>query len=84
MPGPDCYQCRHRREIPGDAHSLCAHPSITVPVLAFAALAHNLPGPARELSVSGDPHGIRKGWFAWPINFDPVWLRSCSGFQRKE
>jgi hypothetical protein len=31
-------------------------------------------------SVSGNPHGIKKGWFIWPLNFDPVWLESCDGF----
>jgi hypothetical protein len=33
--------------------------------------------------VSGSEHGIRKGWFAWPLNFDPVWLESCNGFSDK-
>ena len=31
-------------------------------------------------NVEGYPHGIEKGWFLWPVNFDPVWLMSCSGF----
>lgn len=30
--------------------------------------------------VTGNAHGIRKGWFFWPLNFDPVWLDSCDGF----
>ena len=30
--------------------------------------------------VTGDAHGIRKGWFMHPFNFDPVWLTSCDGF----
>lgn len=30
--------------------------------------------------VKGHPHGIRKGWFMWPVNFDPGWLESCDGF----
>jgi len=24
------------------------------------------------LRIKGDKHGISKGWFNWPINFDPV------------
>lgn len=36
-----------------------------------------------ELHVAGDPHGIEKGWFAWPFNFDPVWLQACDGFTPK-
>lgn len=34
--------------------------------------------------VTGDPHGIKMGWFHWPLNFDPVWLKSCDGFSDKE
>jgi hypothetical protein len=30
------------------------------------------------------PHGICNGWFIWPINFDPVWLENCDGFESKE
>lgn len=22
---PDCYECKHRRNVPGDAHSSCAN-----------------------------------------------------------
>ena len=33
--------------------------------------------------VTGDEYGIRKGWFFWPFNFDPVWLNSCDGFKSK-
>lgn len=33
--------------------------------------------------VSGNAHGIRQGWFRWPLNYDPVWLESCDGFSDK-
>lgn len=33
--------------------------------------------------VEGNKHGIRSGWFMWPLNFDPVWLISCNGFSDK-
>jgi hypothetical protein len=35
-----------------------------------------------DAKVTGDPHGIRNGWFFFPINFDPVWLQSCTGFEQ--
>ncbi|QDV34962.1 hypothetical protein [Tautonia plasticadhaerens] len=50
----------------------------------------NLPGDAHSqcanpaAAVTGDPHGIRKGWFAWPFNYDPLWLKSCDGFTPKQ
>lgn len=34
--------------------------------------------------VTGNQHGIKSGWFAWPYNFDPVWLQSCDGFSDKQ
>ena len=33
-----------------------------------------------QAKVVGDPHGIKNGWFMWPLNFDPTWLISCDGF----
>ncbi len=34
--------------------------------------------------MKGDEHGIRKGWFAYPYNFDPVWKKSlCKKFVSK-
>lgn len=30
--------------------------------------------------VTGNEHGIRNGWFRWPLNFDPTWLLTCDGF----
>lgn len=34
-----------------------------------------------EAEAVGNPHGIRNGWFFWPFNFDPIWLKSCTGFE---
>lgn len=46
----------------------------------------NLPGDCHsrcnnlQASVTGNAHGIKRGWFRWPMNFDPIWLESCDGF----
>lgn len=37
-----------------------------------------------EITVKGNPHGIKKGWFMHPLNFDPVWLEECNGFKAKQ
>jgi hypothetical protein len=60
---PNCYDCAHRREIPGDAHSRCNN---------------------HKAKVTGDLHGMSHGWFNWPLNFDPVWLKVCDGFSTDE
>lgn len=34
--------------------------------------------------MTGNPHGIKYGWFAYPWNFDPVWkTKDCSNFEAK-
>ena len=35
-----------------------------------------------DAAMVGNPHGIRKGWFMYPLVFDPVWkMRLCGNFQ---
>ena len=60
---PNCRNCKHVRNVPGDAHKSCVN---------------------KYALVVGNPLGIRKGWFSWPYNFDPVWLVSCDGFAERE
>lgn len=60
---PNCYECVHRKNIPGDCHSMCKN---------------------GNANTKGNDHGIKKGWFMWPFNFDPVWLIECDGFKSKE
>ena len=87
---PDCYQCRHRGEVPGSAHSCCNHPAAGNGPNPFAILASvgrvtpvvNI-GGAEKLNIEANPHGVRRGWFNWPYNFDPVWLKRCDGFTAK-
>lgn len=43
------------------------------------------PQPAADaLHIKANYHGIRNGWFVWPVNFDPVWLERCDGFTPRE
>jgi hypothetical protein len=85
---PSCHDCIHHRTIPGDAHIQCAHPKINpvetllTPLLLMSG-SQNSPDMKR-LNVMGDRTGIRRGWFNWPLNFDPVWLLTCDGFEGKE
>lgn len=84
---PNCYECKWRREIAGNAHSRCANPKIPEmgPMGELAALLGGGP-PLRVkgMRVEGDSHAIRMGWFAWPLNYDPTWLKSCDSFEAKE
>lgn len=80
----DCYTCKHRRSIPGDCHSMCAHPATGLKENAnmFDGVVACLEASgASELGIVGNAHGIRCGWFFWPGNFDPVWLVNCNGYE---
>ena len=81
MEKPNCYKCEYRGNVPGDAHSCCEYPENDTGMLSmFAPInAKN----AKKLNVTADPHGVRCGWFMWPVNFDPVWLLTCDGFKSK-
>jgi hypothetical protein len=75
---PDCYKCKHRRNIPGDAHSSCAR--IGDPFLGFATVMSG----KNPLNIKANQYGVERGWFNWPLNFDPIWLESCDGFEKKD
>jgi hypothetical protein len=90
---PDCYKCKHREQLSYDAHSSCKHPAFEGghnPILALLATLHasHRVGPIEaksgEIKVTGNQHGIKMGWFMHPLNFDPVWLESCNGFEAKQ
>ena len=35
--------------------------------------------------MTGDPHGIRNGWFMYPYNFDPIWkTKECVNFEERQ
>ena len=37
-----------------------------------------------DLNMRGNPRAIGKGWFFYPILFDPVWKEvDCSNFEAK-
>lgn len=90
---PNCYDCKFRREVPGSAHSSCAHPVVGANddpfgnmMAIFASVGRVNPvisQKAEKLNVTGNATGIRRGWFCWPWNFDPVWLESCDGFEAR-
>lgn len=95
MAKPNCYECKHRRDLAGDCHSRCAHPKAggeTVDpfggMMAMFASVGRV-GPqigegAIELGIKGSTHGMMNGWFNWPFNFDPTWLEACNGFEAKQ
>ena len=91
---PDCYQCIHKGDVPGSAHSSCHHPAFGkvhddpfLGMMAIFASVKRVPAiqvGSDQIKVVGAAHGIRQGWFNHPFNFDPVWLEECTGFEAKD
>ena len=94
MSKPNCYECKHRGEVAGSAHSKCAHPAFRAAlddpmaqlfgILASVGRVPPMQAKSTAVKVVGKPHGIKNGWFNHPFDFDPIWLESCDGFTPKD
>lgn len=77
-----CYKCKYRGDVPGVAHSCCHYPGNDTNLFSMFESANFL--QAAKLDIRAEKHGVMSGWFMWPVNFDPIWLRSCNGFTPKD
>ncbi len=84
MNNPNCYNCKHRRNIPGSAHSQCVAVRVgdgSFPTIFELALASRkfelIDKSTNEPLIKLNPHGVENGWAMWPVNFDPVWVDNC-------
>ena len=94
MNKPNCYECKFRGSVPGSAHSCCEHPANkeilnnplaqVLGILASVDRIDPINVISEKIKVVGNPIGIKRGWFNYPLNFDPTWLVECNGFERKE
>lgn len=88
----DCWTCKHRGSVAGSCHISCKHPSMkkvtdnkmmdVVSMFASVGRAPPINFNSKELNIKGNQHGIDKGWFNFPFNFDPVWLENCDGYEK--
>ena len=91
---PDCYKCEYRGGVAGSAHSSCNHPaykevmddpmSNMMAIFASVGRVNPIQTNTTGINVKGNQHGIRRGWFNHPFNFDPTWLESCDGFKNNK
>jgi hypothetical protein len=88
MSKPNCYECKHRGTVPGDAHSCCLHPDSGnnggdyIGNLFSLLLGSGVAGA--KMGIKLNPHGVRNGWAMFPVNFDPIWIENCNCFEPKE
>ena len=80
----NCYNCKFRQGVVGSCHSSCVYPIDSAKAaVMFMSGARSLETADKSFSIEGNPHGIKNGWFTWPIDFDPVWVETCTGFEQK-
>jgi len=87
MEKPNCYKCKWRGSVAGSHHSSCNHPKAKIDLPPMMGLMSALSGGSMPplktgLKVKGNMQGVRGGWFNHPLNFDPVWLEECDGFEK--
>lgn len=77
----NCYECKHRRNLIGDCHSSCSAVPDSVKFQAFSIV--QLMGQLKTecTDVQFKAHGVKNGWYNWPLNFDPIWVESCSLYE---
>ena len=88
MTKPNCYECKHRCNVAGSEHSSCKHPLLKgrelTTVMRIMAVGKSVSGYGTNyIKVSGEHHGIINGWFSYPMDFDPVWLIECNGYEAR-
>lgn len=81
----ECRKCKHSRRIPGDAHLKCEHPFIDEDGGSLFSVISSLMGKNSnamdKLNISLNSTGVDNGWAHWPVNFDPIWIDNCDGFE---
>lgn len=77
----NCYDCKHRRNLAGNCHSSCS--ALAKEDQPFAAFSVIMTGKYLS-NIQGKLHGVRSGWFNWPLDFDPVWVEKCNYFEKKD
>lgn len=93
MSGFNCNKCVHRASAGSNTrHSRCNHPTIDnimsdhdVLILIMDGLVnkHKIPQGLWDLDVDVEEGAIANGWGLWPFNFDPLWVKSCTGFKEE-
>ena len=84
----DCYKCPHREQVRGSAHSACN--AFKNKAFAFAFSIKVASGECTGIDdneghlIKFHPHGVKMGWCAWPINFDPVWVECYLPIENNE
>lgn len=81
-----CHQCKLCKPVPGSTHVQCGQVIKDAGIEISMVVSLNPLGAEAEfkrtMGFGFDPHGVRSGWCAFPLNYDPVWLTgTCRIFE---
>lgn len=81
----DCYSCKYHKNIPGDTHIECEHPMAQAhKMTALLALLNTNKRYIEDiyacLGIKIDAAAYGSGYAMYPINFDPIWINNCDGY----
>ena len=82
-----CHTCQHHKPVPDTDNCACNHPWLDSKNTAMAQLMVQKMGECKmvnegvEFFVKINQQGIDSGAANWPIDFDPVWLEECTGYE---
>lgn len=80
----NCYTCKHRGNVPGDAHSTCNSSGLSDTekiMLSSVVFNESLRGQTYG-NIGFNLHGVSAGWCFWPSNFDPIWITKCKFYEQ--
>jgi hypothetical protein len=65
MHNSKCHQCAYKSNVPGNTHIQCRY--------NWSKSEYNPP--------KANPHGVKNGWYTFPLEFDPIWQKEdCKAF----
>ena len=79
---PDCYSCKYSEKLSYSCHLQCNHPFVKNENMIYALLNTMGKLTYNPLNIKLNSHGVKNGWATFPIDFDPIWLENCDGFEQ--
>ncbi|MBZ2166978.1 hypothetical protein [Methanobacterium spitsbergense] len=84
----DCDNCVYQGHLENSRHSTCQHPEVRHVINDSDLLNQvivNYKKPTIHLfngfRIEREQQGIEGNWCLWPFNFDPIWIKECTGFK---
>lgn len=84
----DCDNCIYQGHLENSRHSTCGHPEVRQVMNDSTLLKLVIDRIAKGethiqlfngFRIEREQQGIDGDWCLWPFNFDPIWIKGCTG-----